>query len=256
MISTPGNPTSDINPPAARGLDYDRLRKLSDQQLALIVDDDADTVQLLKLTLQRAGINVIGALNGEEALAKCAEARPDIILLDLMMPLMDGWQTMKQLRHISRAPVVVISAMISDETVVRALAEGAEDYVRKPFSAKELAARIQTALRRSPPADLPNTRVLPVKGLVLDLDTRQVKRHDQEITLTQQEYAVLALLASHAPRPVSYETIGENIWGEFSPQVQKRLKWVIHKLRQKLEDGHSEGDVIINYRNFGYQLHE
>ncbi len=93
-----------------------------------------------KLTLQRAGINVIGALNGEDALTKSADINPDIILLDLMMPLMDGWQTLKQLRHITQAPVVVISAMISDESVVRALAEGAEDYVRKPFSAKELVA--------------------------------------------------------------------------------------------------------------------
>ncbi len=228
---------------------------MSDQQLALIVDDDADTVQLLKLTLQRAGINVIGALSGEEALAKCAESRPDIILLDLMMPVMDGWQTMKQLRHISHAPVVVISAIISDEAVVRALTEGAEDYVRKPFSAKELIARIQAALRRSPPEDSPKTLVLPGGGLILDLETRQVKRADQEINLTQQEYALLALLATHAPKPVAYQSLGEEIWGEYSPQVHKRLKWVIHQLRQKLEEGRSEPDLIVNYRNFGYQLH-
>jgi len=227
---------------------------MSDQQVALIIDDDADTVQLLKLTLQRAGINVIGALNGEDALAKCAAMSPDIILLDLMMPLMDGWQTLKQLQRLTRAPVVVISAMISDEAVVRALAEGAEDYVRKPFSAKELVARIQTALRRSRPADPPKTVALPGHGLILDLETRQVKRHDREINLTQQEYAVLVLLARHAPRPVSYETIGEEIWGEYSPQVLKRLKWVIHQLRQKLQEGHPDLDLIINFRNYGYQL--
>ena len=115
------------------------------------------------------------------------------------MPLMDGWQTLKQLRHITQAPVVVISAMINDELVVRALAEGAEDYVRKPFSAKELVARIEAALRRSSAADPPKAMVLPGQGLVLDLETRQVKRHDREIMLTQQEYAVLALLARHAP---------------------------------------------------------
>ncbi len=98
--------------------------------------------------------------------------------------------------------------------------------------------------------------VLPGQGLVLDMETRQVKRHDQEIMLTQQEYAVLALLARHTPRPVSYEIIGESIWGEYSPKVQKRLKWVVHQLRHKLEDGYPELNLIINFRNYGYQLHQ
>jgi two-component system KDP operon response regulator KdpE len=236
------------------GLDLDRVRRLGDQQLALVVDDDPDTVQLLKLTLQRAGINVIGALDGHDALAKCAETSPNVILLDLMMPIMDGWQTMQQLSAITMAPVLVISAIINEDSVVRALAEGAEDYIRKPFSAKEVVARVQAALRRSQLSSPPKVLVLPGKGLWINLETRQVKLHDRFIKLSQQEYSVLAFLVQHSPDPVAYETIGEKIWGEYNPQAHKRLKWVIHQLRKKLKDDHSNPRFIMNYRNFGYQL--
>ncbi len=183
------------------GLDLDRVRRLGDQQLALVVDDDPDTVQLLKLTLQRAGINVIGALDGHDALAKCAETSPNVILLDLMMPIMDGWQTMQQLSAITMAPVLVISAIINEDSVVHALAEGAEDYIRKPFSAKEVVARVQAALRRSQLSSPPKVLVLPGKGLWINLETRQVKLHDRFIKLLSAGIFSSGLLSPAFSRP-------------------------------------------------------
>ncbi|HJS29344.1 MAG TPA: response regulator transcription factor, partial [Anaerolineales bacterium] len=155
-----------------QGLDYDQLSAFGNRDLALIIDDDIDTVSLLKLTLQREGINVIGALDGDEAIEKCSEAKPNVILLDLMMPVMDGWHTMERLRRISDAPVVIISAITSDEAVVRALNEGADDYIRKPFSAREVAARVRSALRKkSLPAETSQI-YFPDQGLAVDLENR------------------------------------------------------------------------------------
>jgi DNA-binding response OmpR family regulator len=196
---------------------------------------------------------VIGASDGNEAIAKCSEARPNVILLDLMMPLMDGWQTMEHLRRISDAPVVIISAITSDEAVVRALNEGADDYIRKPFSVKEVVARVQTALRKRP--ERPNSGVIefPEHGLVVDIENGFTSIHGRIQNLTPHEFAVLVSLAREANRPMSYEKISRSVWDdEFNPQIQQRLKWVVHRLRQKLEEDPSNPTLIINYRNFGY----
>ena len=240
--------------PEDQGLDLDRVRASQERRLALIINDDADTVQLLKLSLQREGLNVIGALDGYEAVSKCMETNPDVILLDLMMPQLDGWETMAQLRNISKAPVVIVSALNHADHVVRALSEGAEDYIRKPFSGKEVVARVQAAIRRVRESEPPKVLALPKAGLLIDMETHQVRLHDQVIKLTQHEFSILTQLSLQVPRPVSYRQLTEAIWGEHTPQSQKRLKWVIHQLRKKLVDCQADPDVIVNYRNYGYQL--
>jgi two-component system, OmpR family, KDP operon response regulator KdpE len=254
VITAPENLISLMNTETQRGVDYDRYREMSGRDLALIVDDDMDTVSLLKLTLQREGINVIGALDGNEAIEKCTESRPTVILLDLMMPVMDGWQTMKQLRTISDAPVVIISAITSDEAVVRALNEGADDYIRKPFSAKEVVARVNTALRKKPNTVDTNTIYFPEQGMIVDLENNFATIDGQIQSLSPHEFAVLACLAKDANKPVAYEKIADIIWGNYSPQIQQRLKWLVHRLRQKLEDDPGNPTLIYNYRNFGYLI--
>jgi two-component system KDP operon response regulator KdpE len=240
---------------SSQGLDYDQLLAVRDRELALIVDDDLDTVSLLKLSLQREGINVIGALDGNEAIEKCSENSPNVILLDLMMPVMDGWQTMEHLRQISDAPVVIISAITSDDAVVRALNEGADDYIRKPFSAKEVVARVRTALRKKPTAQNQNAVFFPQLSLIVDLENRYASIDGQIQNLTPHEFAVLASLSREVNMPVAYEKISKNVWGEeYNPQIQQRLKWVVHRLRQKLEGDPGNPDLIINYRNFGYMI--
>jgi two-component system KDP operon response regulator KdpE len=245
---------SPVPDPEEQGLDLDRVRAGQERRLALIIDDDADTVQLLKLSLQREGLNVIGALDGYEAVSKCMETNPDVILLDLMMPELDGWETMAQLREISMAPVVVISALNHADHVVRALSEGAEDYIRKPFSGKEVVARVQAAIRRGRDSEPAKVLALPKAGLLIDLETHQVRLHNQVVKLTQYEFSILTQLSLQVPRPVSYQQLTEAIWGEHTPQSQKRLKWVIHQLRKKLVDRQADPDVIVNFRNYGYQL--
>lgn len=232
------------------GLDVDLVRQRSRFNLALIVDDDEDTVNLLKLTLRREGINVVSATSGTEALKVCVDTQPHVILLDIMMPGMDGWETMRQLRNVTTAPVVIISAILHEDAVVRAFSEGVVDYIKKPYSHKEIVARIQAILSRVAPPEPHQVMAFPESKLYIDLASRQVKASDELVKLTPQEFAVLAVLAQNATRPVTYETLAGEVWGEYNTEVHNRLKWVVHSLRKKLKAG--KRDLIINYQRFGY----
>lgn len=256
-----------MNPPAANsnkersseeslGLDVDRVRELSDHKLALIVDDDEDTVSLLKLTLRREGINVASATSGQEALKVAAETRPDIILLDIMMPGMDGWETLRQMQHFTNAPTIIISAILHEDAVVRAFKLGAVDYIKKPYSHKEIVARIQATLTRAARPELHNVLVLPNSKIVVDFETHLVRVEDQPVKLSPQEYAVLEILAKAAETPVPYEDIAVAVWGEYGPDVHNRLKWVVHTLRKKLSQQGAPEEIISNYQRFGYLLQD
>ena len=236
------------------GLDFDQLEERSDQDLALIVDDDDVTVDMLKLILRRAEFNVVGAVGGHEALDKCSKLTPDVILLDIMMPEMDGWETYDNLRKITDAPVVAVSAGTLDDWIVRAFDMGMEDYVTKPFSAKEVVARVKAAVRRTVTVKPSRVRIFPDLDLVINLDTRQITLGDETIHLTPLEYSVFAILVEHTPEPVRYEVIAEKVWGEDTPNARKRLKWAVHSLRRKLEKDSTRPKLIGTHTNYGYQL--
>lgn len=238
------------------GLDVDLVRELSNFRLALIIDDDEDTVSLLKLTLRREGLNVVSSTSGEAALKIAAETHPDIILLDIMMPGMDGWQTMQQLKYISKAPVVIISAILHEDAVVRAFEDGAIDYIKKPYSHKEIVARIQAILNRAAPPEQHRVMVFPKSKIVIDLETHLVRVDDQAVKLSPQEFEVLQILAQQAAGPVAYEEIADQIWGEYNPEVHNRLKWVVHTLRKKLIQHGAPEHLISNYQRFGYLLQD
>lgn len=236
------------------GLDYDQLEEHSEQELALIVDDDEAMVEMLKLILRRAEFNVVGAEGGHEAVAKCAKMTPDVILLDIMMPDMDGWETYSNLRKMTDAPVVVVSAGTMDDWIVRAFDMGMEDYVTKPFSAKEVVARVKAAVRKSAPKKPSQVKVFPEVEMTINLATRQVTLREKKITLTPLEYEVFAALVEVTPEPVSYQTITERVWGEDNAKARKRLKWAIHSLRRKLEKDSSRPEMIKTHTNYGYQF--
>src|SRR3990172_3265941 len=140
---------------SASGLDLDAVQALGDQRVVLVVEDDPDTLDLLKLTLRRAGMNVVGAMDGKQAIRKWMEVNPNIVLLDLMMPEMDGWETLSQLRAITDAPIIILSALSQKDVVVRGLRERADDYMPKPLSGDEVVARVEAAMRpAAPPAPL------------------------------------------------------------------------------------------------------
>ena len=238
----------------APGLDLDMVQQLGDQRVVLVVEDDPDTLNLLKLTLRRAGMNVVGAGDGKQAIRKWMDVNPNIVLLDLMMPEMDGWETLSQLRAVTDAPIIILSALSQKENVVRGLREGADDYVAKPFQSDEVIARVEAALRRSS-AQTPVSKLLfPDHDLSIDLDTRQVLFKGQSIELTPREFAVLKSLAQRHPNPVAYKTIAEEVWGEDNEKIRERIKWIVYLLRQKMEKDPSNPQLIVNKVRFGYQL--
>lgn len=238
----------------APGLDLDAVQELGSQRVVLVVEDDPDTLNLLKLTLRRAGMNVVGATDGKQAIRKWMETNPNIVLLDLMMPEMDGWETLSQLRAVTDAPIIILSAMSQKENVVRGLREGADDYVPKPFVGDEVVARVEAALRRAGPKEPVTKLSFPEKGLSLDLETHQVTFRDVLIDLTPREFAVLEVLAKQHPKPVSYEVLAQEVWGEDNEKIRERIKWIVYLLRQKVEKDPSSPELILNKTRFGYQL--
>jgi two-component system KDP operon response regulator KdpE len=254
MLMTEDRISSTNSPMQASGLDLDAVQQLSNQRVVLVVEDDPDTLNLLKLTLRRAGMNVVGAMDGKQALRKWTEANPSIVLLDLMMPEMDGWETLGQLRAISNTPIIILSALSQHDNVVRGLNEGADDYVTKPFQSSEIVARVEAALRRSGVADDSPKLLFPDQELAIDLETRQVNLKGENIDLTPREFAVLESLATRHPKPVAYQVIAEDIWGEDSEKIRERIKWIVYLLRQKIEADPSNPKLIVNKVRYGYQL--
>lgn len=238
----------------APGLDLDAVQELGSQRVVLVVEDDADTLNLLKLMLRRAGMNVVGAIDGKQAIRKWMETNPNIVLLDLMMPEMDGWETLNQLRAITTAPIIILSALSQKENIVRGLHEGADDYVSKPFIGDEVVARIEAAMRRAGPTEPVSNLVFPDQGLSIDLKTHQVTLRDTLIDLTPREFAVIEVLAHEHPKPVSYETLAKEVWGEDNEKIRERIKWIVYLLRQKIEKDPSRPVLILNKTRFGYQL--
>jgi two-component system, OmpR family, KDP operon response regulator KdpE len=249
-------PPEQNNRDGSLGLDVDLVRELSRHKLALIVDDDEDIVTLLKFILRREGINVVSAIDGAEALSIAAETQPQVVLLDIMMPGIDGWETLQRLKQFSEVPVVIISAILHEDAVVRAFELGAVDYVKKPFSHKEIVARIQAILNRAAPPEPHKVMVFPNSKILMDLASRLVKVADQPVKLTPQEYTVLAFLAQNAGKPVPYEVLCAEVWGEYSTDVHNRLKWVVHSLRKKLVSMGSPENFISNYQRFAYLLQD
>jgi DNA-binding response OmpR family regulator len=179
---------------------------------------------------------------------------PDIILLDLMMPETDGWQTYQYLREITNAPVIIVSARANKEDVVLGLQIGVDDYVTKPFFNDEVVARVRAVLRRARPSEHRSNLVFPHISLTINLETQEVSIRSQSVHLTSKEFAVLSTLAKNAPKNVPYEALSKEIWGEDSPQARKRLKYLIYLLRRKLENDPANPGLIINNEAIGYKL--
>jgi DNA-binding response OmpR family regulator len=240
--------------PSKNGIDLDVYLDVPARQRVLIVDDDSDTVTLLKLTLQNAGMDVIGALDGYEAVRKCSDAQPDVVLLDLMMPDMDGFETLRMIRQMQDVPIVIVSAKATKEDIVKGLNAGCDDYIPKPIHLDEVVARVKAVLRRAKTVKSASLLVFPKVDLAIDFEAREVTMKDTPIQFTPKPFAVLEVLARNAPRPVSHERIADEVWGEDSPQVRKRIKHTILLIRRNLGDHHDKPRLIINRPAFGYQL--
>ena len=247
------NELTQTNVLSQTGVDLDEVYA-SERHSVLVVEDEPDTVVLLKHILRSAGFNVMGALSGSEALKKCAEAKPDLVILDLMMPDMDGWETYRYLRQMSDVPVIVISAVGNKDDIVKALRMGVDDYVTKPFFNAEVIARAQAVLRRYGKAEDVSRLVFPEIDLVIDFQTQKVTLSEQSVQLTNKEFAVLAVLARNAPEVVNYQTIAQQVWGMDTPDVRKRIKYLVYIIRRKFQSLDQERELIANVDRLGYKM--
>jgi len=220
----------------------------------LIVDDDMDFIEMLKIVLRKAGFDVAGAPDYQTAEQKCREVDPNMILLDLLMPEVDGWETFQRLRLVTNSPVIIVSAAPFQENVVKGFEIGAEDFIAKPFQNPELIARIKRVLRNPLYAHRPKIRHYPDSGIVIDFDAHEVTRNGRHIRLIPREFTLLEILAENAPHNVSYEKLTRQMWGEDSLKNRAHLKTIVFSLKHKLQDNDAEMSLIVNNRGIGYQL--
>lgn len=257
MENTEKNPTIGTNIDAemkqAPGADLDFSLKQSRPRV-LIVDDDVDFIEMLKLILRHAGFDVAGATDSNSALVKCAEINPDVILLDLMIPGVDGWGIYQILREITRAPVIVVTASGNRDNAVRSLEMGIYDYISKPFYNPEIIARINRVLQRVEHATPVKIKIFPTEDLRIDLEGQEVLLRGKIVQLLPREFKFLTILAEFAPKKVSYKVMSEHLWGEDNIKTRAHLKTIVFSMRQKMEIDPTQPKLILNYRGVGYQL--
>nr|QUE29492.1 OmpR [Erythrotrichia foliiformis] len=224
----------------------------------LVVDDEASIRRILETRLSMIGYEVITAKNGEEALVLFRREYPNLIVLDVMMPKLDGYGVCQELRKESDIPIIMLTALGDVSDRITGLELGADDYVVKPFSPKELEARIRSVLRRSDKIvsnlGIPNSGVITIGCLKVDTNKKQVYRNNERVRLTGMEFSLLELLVSKAGEAFSRAAILQQVWG-YTPErhVDTRVVDVhISRLRAKLEDDPSNPDLILTARGTGY----
>jgi len=220
----------------------------------LIVDDDSQMVRALRITLTVKGYYVVTAATGPQAIAMAIEHKPDVYLLDLGMPGMDGIAVIQAVRGWSTAPILVISGRTGSEDKVRALDEGADDYVTKPFSIDELLARIRSLTRRIP--QLEETPIIELGDVKVDFAARTVTRagSDSPIRLTPTEWQVLGILTRNPGRLVTRQQMLTEIWGPQHVTDTGYLRLYISQLRKKLEADPAEPRYLVTEAGMGYRL--
>lgn len=220
----------------------------------LVIDDELQIRRLLRVCLEANGYRVLDAATGQEGISAAAQHRPDVVLLDLGLPDLDGVAVLKRLREWSEVPVVVLSVRDREEDKITALDNGADDYVTKPFGTGELLARLRLALRHGqPPADSARFRS---GRLDVDLTARVVKAGGTEAKLTATEYALLRLFVRHAGKVLTHQQILRQVWGpDYINQTQYLRVYVAH-LREKLEAEPSKPALLLTEPGIGYRLVE
>ncbi|MEI7880634.1 MAG: response regulator [bacterium] len=220
--------------------------------MALVIDDEVQIRRFLKLALEAEGYRVFEAETGQEGLTAAVYRRPDVILLDLGLPDMDGLDVLKRLREWSKTPVLVLSVRQEIEQKVAALDHGADDYLTKPFHAAELAARLR-AIRRHSPTE-PAESVCHAGSLVMDFGARRVTRKGAEIHLTATEYALLRVLAQHHGKVVTHRQLLREVWGPHAEEQSQYLRVYMNHLRKKIEDSADSAKLIQTESGVGYRL--
>jgi len=220
----------------------------------LVVDDDIRILRMMQRILELEGYRVHTASNGETALSIFDEQNPDLVLLDIMMPNMDGYAICQNIREFSQVPIIMVTAKDNDQEKVEGLDTGADDYITKPFSANELTARIRAVLRRTKLWNELPEPAFHSGNLVIDFARHRVTRNGCEVTLTATEYRILSYLARNADRIVTPDQILEKVWNKEYVGETHLLRVNIARLRQKLKDNIKNPKYILTKQGIGYMM--
>ena len=221
----------------------------------LLVDDDVDLIDVLEYALRRHGYTVLTALDGEQGLQTWASERPDLVLLDGNLPVVDGFEICRRIRGQARTPVILLSERASESQVLQGFEAGADDYVPKPFSTRQLLARIDAVLRRyEPHPDVLSSRELSVADLTLDLETQRATKAGHVVALTRVEFHLLYCLALNAGHVVTYARLIDAAWGQGVDVSSSAIKVHIAHLRRKLGLSPTGPGGIRAEMNIGYRL--
>ena len=218
------------------------------------MDDEAAVQKLLTYPLRKEGYEVVPALDGPEALARLREASFDLVVLDVMLPKLDGFDVCRQIRSRSAVPIIMLTAKTEEIDKVLGLELGADDYITKPFSVREFRSRVKAVLRRAALAAVEERFEAPIdRGEVaVDFEKRQVTVRDQSIQLTYVEFEILASLARSPGRVLSRTALLEHVWGDASYRDPRTIDVHIRHLREKLERDSAEPELILTVRGVGY----
>ena len=221
----------------------------------LIADDDPQLLRLMARNLEFEGYDVLTASDGRTALEITEEKRPDLVLLDIMMPKMDGFTVSQRIREFSNIPIIIVTARGQDQDKIRGLDLGADDYLTKPFNVDELLARSRAVLRRSQfMANEQTINSIQIGDLSIDYTQHIVKRGNKELSLTPIEYRILAYLAQNSGRIITQDTLLEHVWGAEYAGESHMLQVNVNRLRRKLEPDPAHPRYILTKVGVGYQL--
>lgn len=228
---------------------------MTNASTVLIVDDEKSLRDFMRRNLEVRGFLVLTAANGLEALALFNTNRVDLIILDVMMPRMDGLETIRRIRQSSLIPIIVLSALGEESDKIQALNLGADDYLTKPFGVGELLARVQAVLRRTHWMEIPVQQGQITRGeIVADLERHTVTVRGEDVELTPTEFSLLIYLMEHAGKVLQHRIILQHVWGpEYGPESEY-LRVYIGRLRQKIEKDPSSPQYLITERGIGYSF--
>jgi DNA-binding response OmpR family regulator len=221
----------------------------------LVVDDEPRYLRVIRFNLEAGGYLVTCAATGEEALGLLRAREPDLIVLDIMLPDLDGLEVCRRVREFSDTPIIMLTAKGADEDKIEGLRVGADDYVTKPFSAQELVARVEAVLRRAHPAEMSSRHPPFVAGdLGIDFHARRVTARGQEVRLSPTEYNLLTCLAARPGTVLTHEHLLETVWGSAYRGEHEILRIALWRLRHKLEQDPSNPRTILTRPGVGYML--
>jgi two-component system, OmpR family, KDP operon response regulator KdpE len=227
---------------------------MNDHETILIIDDELQIRRLLEITLSANGYKIIQSINGKEGLVDAATHHPSLIILDLGLPDIDGQEILRKLREWFSKPVIVLSVRNSEDDIIKALDNGANDYLTKPFRTGELLARIRAALRATEAKS--DTTVMEFGSLSIDMVNFIVKKNQEILKLTATEFSLLSLLAKNRGRVLTHQYILKELWGYGYTEQTQYLRVFVAQLRKKIEDNPSKPTLLITESGIGYRFVE